>query len=93
MPLDLEEDGFRLCRFADSHGCNAHKQSLDSPIISLSMEHFALRTNPNGKRQTPEYTAVSYTWGPPEPVQMVSINGYSLSIRQNLYEFLVELVA
>jgi len=35
----------------------------------------------------PDYRALSYMWGPPEPLKRISINGRSLEVRQNLYAF------
>lgn len=41
----------------------------------------------------PEYTALSYTWGPISPVREIRLNGQSFMVRENLFEFLVQLRA
>lgn len=38
--------------------------------------------------QTPPYTALSYTWGPPRPTRQVTLNDKAFSIRENLWLFL-----
>jgi hypothetical protein len=39
-------------------------------------------------KKTPEYRALSYTWGAPAPVQKIAVNNQSFLVRQNLYDFL-----
>lgn len=39
----------------------------------------------------PKYEALSCTWGPPEPVKTITINGYEVKVRENLYWALVNL--
>src|SRR5689334_20558060 len=34
------------------------------------------------------FQALSYEWGPPAPQHSIFVNGYALSIRENLYHFL-----
>ena len=36
----------------------------------------------------PPFLALSYTWGPPSPQFDILVNGESLSIRENLYQFI-----
>jgi hypothetical protein len=38
----------------------------------------------------PPYSALSYTWGAPAPLFSVSVNGGTLMIRENLYNFLMQ---
>jgi hypothetical protein len=54
----------------------------DGPI-ECKFKHINLQSNP-----TPEYRALSYTWGAPNPVQEIIVNNQSLLVRQNLYDFL-----
>jgi hypothetical protein len=37
---------------------------------------------------TPDYRAVSYTWGPEQPTRMILMNGLPFIIRENLFNFL-----
>ncbi|PMD29386.1 HET-domain-containing protein, partial [Hyaloscypha variabilis F] len=39
----------------------------------------------------PEYEALSYTWGSPDQVKAVELNGYPVNIRENLWSALVNL--
>lgn len=52
-------------------------------IVLCSIKAFDL----DGTR-TPDYRALSYTWGPPSPVQAVELNGKLFLLRQNLYDFM-----
>lgn len=36
----------------------------------------------------PRYEALSYAWGPPNPTHQIIINGWTYTIRQNLWSFL-----
>lgn len=36
----------------------------------------------------PEYTALSYAWGPPDPCLDITVNGKVFSVRLNLFDFL-----
>jgi hypothetical protein len=54
----------------------------DGPI-KCKLKHINLQSN-----QTPEYRALSYTWGAPDPVQKIVVNNRSFLVRQNLYDFL-----
>ncbi|KAF1352775.1 HET-domain-containing protein, partial [Lizonia empirigonia] len=38
---------------------------------------------------TPDYRALSYTWGPPSPKHHIYVNGKPLAVRLNLYDFLL----
>lgn len=38
---------------------------------------------------TPDYRALSYTWGPPSPKHRIYVNGKPLVVRLNLYDFLL----
>jgi hypothetical protein len=39
----------------------------------------------------PRYEALSYTWGKPEPVKAIELNGITAQIRENLWLALVHL--
>lgn len=51
--------------------------------IECKIKHVNLQSN-----QTPDYRALSYTWGAPDPVQKITINNQLFLVRQNLYDFL-----
>jgi hypothetical protein len=52
-------------------------------LIECKLKHVDLQSS-----QTAEYRALSYTWGPPHPVQKMLVNNQSFFVRQNLYDFL-----
>lgn len=52
-------------------------------IIKCKLKRINLQSN-----KTPEYRALSYTWGAPDPVQKIAVNNQSFLVRQNLYDFL-----
>ncbi|CAN9174750.1 unnamed protein product [Alternaria sp. RS040] len=54
----------------------------DGPI-KCKLKRVNLHSN-----QTPEYRALSYTWGASDPVQKIAVNNQSFLVRQNLYDFL-----
>jgi Heterokaryon incompatibility protein (HET)/Ankyrin repeat len=39
-------------------------------------------------KDCPEYRAVSYTWGDPSPTRQIHVEGQSLTVRENLWQFL-----
>lgn len=39
--------------------------------------------------RTPDYRALSYNWGPPDPVRQIYIDGLKHIVRSNLFEFLL----
>jgi hypothetical protein len=39
-------------------------------------------------KNSPMFTALSYTWGPPDAGHLIKINGQDVMIRKNLWEFL-----
>jgi hypothetical protein len=38
--------------------------------------------------KAPPYKALSYTWGPPEPMHPIFVNYRKFTVRQNLFRFL-----
>jgi hypothetical protein len=54
----------------------------DGPL-KCCLKQVNLQANP-----TPEYRALSYTWGPPSPVQEIFVNDRPLLVRHNLFNFL-----
>ncbi|KAI9694237.1 MAG: hypothetical protein M1820_009095 [Bogoriella megaspora] len=54
----------------------------DGPL-ECKLKNLDLSANP-----CPEYRALSYTWGPPSPLQRILLNDRWFTIRQNLYDFL-----
>ena len=53
----------------------------EDDIISCTLQTFDLEAAPN-------YKALSYEWGPPEPKQTILVNGIEVHISPNLFEFL-----
>jgi hypothetical protein len=77
-------------------------QPLDTSVFSIrlleirrkyaGMISFHLKQNLTlDQAATTGYTALSYTWGPPEPVQQIEIDGTKITVRKNLYDFLSSL--
>ncbi|KAL0929710.1 uncharacterized protein CTRU02_215353 [Colletotrichum truncatum] len=56
----------------------------DCVSVNLSLRVFDF----TDESETPPYTALSYTWGPPSPLHTVTLNGREFSIRDNLWQFL-----
>lgn len=55
--------------------------SSSGDAISCTLRRFSLST-------CPEYTALSYTWGPERPMKEITVNDEQVSVRVNLWEFL-----
>jgi hypothetical protein len=53
------------------------------PIVRCRIKTFEL-----GHSATPDYRALSYTWGPPSPVRTIEVDGKLFVVRQNLYNFM-----
>ena len=71
--LDLTKQQIRLLAL---HPAADPSDPIRCDISSFDME------------KGPHYVALSYTWGPVNPQRTILINGRSLSIRKNLYDFL-----
>jgi hypothetical protein len=71
-PLDLQKTQIRLFRLSSKRSDGV----LEGKIITHDFEH------------KPFYRAVSYTWGPPSPTRQITIDGHSLTVRENLWQFL-----
>ena len=71
--LDIPNREIRLIRFAETN--------VDTPTTWVfEMKHVSLDADP-----PPEYTALSYVWGQPDPGKfLVLVNGTTLSITSNL---------
>jgi hypothetical protein len=61
---------------------HAFRISTERGIIRLALEHVEASS---------EHTAVSYMWGNASPCRNILINGKTLTVRQNLYDFLHEM--
>jgi hypothetical protein len=59
--------------------------SMELDIIRCATEHF-------DRDSCPPYTAVSYLWGPPLPLRTISLNDKRFEIRENLWDFLEQLL-
>ncbi|KAF1926354.1 uncharacterized protein M421DRAFT_42954, partial [Didymella exigua CBS 183.55] len=71
-PLNLTKDQIRLVII---------KPGPEDSTIECTLDVF-------DKDNAPEYITLSYTWGSPTMTRLIRVNGRSLSVRQNLYEFL-----
>ncbi|KAJ4986802.1 het domain protein [Stagonosporopsis vannaccii] len=74
QPLDLSKQQIRLIAL--------NSASSPSEDITCSLKVFDADT-------APYYVALSYTWGPRTPTRTIYIDGKTLDIRQNLYDFLL----
>lgn len=54
--------------------------SISRGLAQTTLEIFNLA-------EAPPFVALSYTWGPPEPVQPLAVGSSYLAIRQNLFDF------
>jgi len=68
QPLNLDRTQIRLFRLIPTE----RSGDLAGIITTYDFEN------------CPEYRAVSYTWGPPDPTRDISIEGQGLIIRENL---------
>lgn len=75
-PLNFEGQRFRLFKIApaERHSNSLPKRTMQSFTISSA----------------PPYKAVSYTWGDVSDMKKILVNGQSLEISENLFDFLVE---
>jgi hypothetical protein len=76
-PLDHDLDQIRLVRIQ-------HRASPDD-TVSCTISTFERKT-------CPSYCALSYTWGPPEPVHTIQLNGRRFVVRDMLHYFLDNVV-
>ena len=74
-PFDTTVDSIRLLRLGGN---------FSSGEASYELIHTTFASKP-------KYEALSYTWGPPEPVETITINGYEVRVRESLYWALVNL--
>ncbi|CAJ2500016.1 Uu.00g028690.m01.CDS01 [Anthostomella pinea] len=79
-PLNRERREFRLVRIHDDTPGNGSPPSQ----IVLTFEHASLD-------DPPPYVALLYTWGDERYAPAVAINGISTTLRQNLYDALLQL--
>lgn len=57
--------------------------SPEKGVIRCRIEHFSSST-------LPDYDALSYVWGSEDDMQLIQMNGCSFSIRNNLWQFLMQ---
>ena len=76
-PLDYTKRSFRVLNILPSTRDGRLRCSLRNELIPIIPEYCAFK-----------YNALSYTWGPPEPLQHIELNGRPFAIRQNLWDFL-----
>src|SRR4051794_7217871 len=60
-------------------------------MVNLKLTIHRVPTTELKSLSTIKYTALSYMWGPPRPSREVLINGFSFSIRENLWNFVQQL--
>jgi hypothetical protein len=71
--LDADKDIIRVVR--------VHRQANDSTSVVFTLEEHPIDS-------APEYTAVSYMWGPEVRTGSIEIDRRKIRVRQNLYDFL-----
>ena len=77
-PLNYEQNEIRLLRLPKQVNFKSETGSLDFTLETCELT--SLR----------RYVAISYVWGPPVPCHTIKVNGVALTVRQNLYDFLME---
>ena len=77
-PLDLGAQHVRLVKVVT---IGTYQKPKTPPIINLELAHVDLQ-------KLPRYSALSYTWGPPEPTKEIRINNQSFLVRENRWHFL-----
>lgn len=89
--LPVTETQLRLCRLTTAY---EYRQLTHGPpgIISLVLQVFDIGTGDGHEYNAPPYSAVSYTWGSSALTYLVLINDQLFHVRQNLYQFLMEIV-
>lgn len=73
QPLDQDKEQIRLIRLLPD--LNSRDQ-IQCELTTVKID------------ERPVYRAISYEWGPPEPVERISVNGGCLIVRENLRDFL-----
>ena len=76
-PLPSDKASFRLLKVFPTYLYANPETPLQCSLTNAPMERFAK-----------QYVAGSYVWGPPGPVRLIVVNGYSVYIRENLERFL-----
>lgn len=69
QPLDISVDSIRLLKLDGD---------LSSDNLQCELTHTTFASKP-------KYDALSYTWGSPDLVKTININGHEVEIRENLY--------
>jgi hypothetical protein len=70
----------------DSTNIRVIEVMVNDPAAVVDVIHCQLRVV--SLREKPIYTALSYTWGPPNPEYCIMITGKLFMVRRNLWEFL-----
>jgi hypothetical protein len=88
-PLDLSAPSIRLLQVSS--------QLSKDGAVQCRIAHFGTSRSESGKRldeafdmctPVPSYTCLSYTWGEPNPLYLVEVDGSPFHVRQGLWEFL-----
>lgn len=83
--LDDIRDDIRLIRLEPAVTSGRFRKCYESFLpqpVHCTIKSFA-------RCKRPPYQALSYAWGPAEPVRAVAIDNHKLTIRKNLYDFLL----
>ena len=69
----IGSNAFRLLKVSPAEADGASNLTLCHAILS---------------EESDRYVALSYTWGSPDPIRHIALNGTRFPVRENLYEFL-----
>jgi hypothetical protein len=70
-PLDSSSHEIRILQWVPSQDGNNNK--VDCKLVHISLD------------EDPDYDALSYTWGAPQPSRMIVVDGVEVSVGPNLY--------
>ena len=78
QPLDLRTTTIRLVEILEPGPNNA---------VRCKIRHVTIEA-PHAQGSIPDYTCLSYVWGPPEDTEWITVNGKPFEVRRNLFDFL-----
>lgn len=80
-PLDMTQASIRLIKLRSRPSLATSLFRSEDDIPDCTISTFEAST-------APPYVALSYTWGDPTITKMITLNGKTFNVRQNLYDFL-----
>jgi hypothetical protein len=83
-PLDLSLASIRLVDIL-GRGLDG---LIQCTIKHVTIDHLPFSSSAATDTAIPDYTCLSYVWGPPESLHWITINGTHFQVRQNLWDFL-----